>query len=110
MFFDNFVKLCNSVGKTPSAVVQELGMAKSAVTNWKKRGNRPTEANLRKIADYFGVTIDYLLNGEPTETKKDEITYDDFTYAMYGHSRELTEEQKQLLLKLAEDMRGRRGL
>ena len=80
MFFDNFVKLCNSVGKTPSAVVQELGMAKSAVTNWRKRGNRPTEANLRKIADYFGVTIYYLLNGESVETKKSpdsELSEDD---------------------------------
>lgn len=77
MFFDNFVNLCNSIGKTPSAVVQELGMAKSAVTNWRKRGNRPTEANLRRIADYFGVTIDDLLSGETKKSPASELTEDD---------------------------------
>lgn len=72
MFFDNFVKLCNSIGKTPSAVVLELGIAKSAVTHWRKRDSLPTQANLLKIADYFDVTVDFLLNGT-TEKLCDKI-------------------------------------
>ena len=76
MFYDNFINLCNSVGKSPSAVVLELGLAKSAVTNWKKRGSRPTEANLFKIANYFDVSVDYLLGKEksPAEAEDDEIS------------------------------------
>lgn len=117
MFYDTFLQLCNSVNKSPSAVVTELGMNKSAVTNWKNRRTPPRDATLQKIADYFNVSVEYLLTGEKKspdimseDEEKDEITYDDFTYAMYGHSKELTDEQKQLLLQLAEDMRRRRGL
>lgn len=66
MFYDVFVELCAKSGKAPSAVALELGCSKSMVSGWKTRGTSPTDTNLRKIADYFGVTVEYLL-GEQTE-------------------------------------------
>lgn len=66
-FYENYVKLCNSVGKSPSAVAVELKLGKPSVTRW-KNGAEPRDATLQKIADYFGVTVEYL-KGE--ETKKD---------------------------------------
>ena len=59
MFYDNFIKACNSIGKTPSAVLLEIGLGKSAGTRW-KRGEMPTDATLRKLADYFGVSPEEL--------------------------------------------------
>lgn len=69
-FYENYVKLCNSVGKSPSAVAVELKFGKPSVTRWKS-GAEPRDATLQKIADYFGVTVEYL-KGE--ETKKDPAT------------------------------------
>ena len=69
-FYENYVKLCNSVGKSPSAVAVELKFGKPSVTRWKS-GTEPRDATLQKIADYFGVTVEYL-KGE--ETKKDPAT------------------------------------
>ena len=63
MFYNRFVQLCNQVGKSPSATAVEIGLQKSVVTAWKK-GSSPTDATLNKIADYFGVSIDYLLGNE----------------------------------------------
>lgn len=64
MFWDNFVLLCDRVGKSPNAVAAEIGFKSTGtVTGWKD-GKIPYERNLKKIADYFGVTVDYLLNGE----------------------------------------------
>lgn len=71
-FFNKYLKLCNSVGKTPSKCALEMGISKVAVTNWKNRGNMPTDANLRKIADYFGITVDYLLGNEKTSAENGE--------------------------------------
>lgn len=75
MFYDNFVKLCNSIDKSPSAVALEIGVQKSTVTRW-KNGSMPTDATAQKIADYFGVSVDQLLGNEqnetPTLTKEDE--------------------------------------
>ena len=63
-FYSNFLSMCNSIGKTPSKVVTEVGLKKSAVTRWKAGGN-PTDATAQKIADYFGVSVSEL-----TEKKK----------------------------------------
>lgn len=63
-FYHIFTELCDSIGKSPSAVVQELGMNKSVVTVWKKNSSIPGGANLSKIAEYFNVSVDYLLGKE----------------------------------------------
>lgn len=80
MFYDVFLNLCNNVNKSPSAVVLELGLAKASVTNWKKRGSTPTDANLQKIADYFNVSVNYLLEKEEIKEEKTSpaaVTEDD---------------------------------
>ena len=59
MFYDNFIKACNLKGKTPSAALSEAGIDKSAATRW-KNGKKPTDATLRKLADYFGVSPEEL--------------------------------------------------
>ena len=61
MFFVRYKELCDEIGKSPSAVAEELGINKSNVSNWKNNGYVPRGDALKKIADYFGVTTDYLL-------------------------------------------------
>ena len=112
MFYDIFVQLCNKRGVKPSRVAIDLDLSKATATKW-KNGSVPTGETLQKLADYFGVSVDYLLNEEtkksPAEAE-DKITFDDFTYAMYNHSADLTEEEKKMLLEMAEFMKKKRGL
>lgn len=61
MFYEIYKDLCMKIGKSPSAVAEELGINKSNVSNWKNNGYQPRGEALSKIADYFGVTTDYLL-------------------------------------------------
>lgn len=68
VFYDVYLSLCKRNSKRPSVVAAELGINKSNVSNWKNNGYTPRGEVLQKIADYFGVTTDYLLTGE--ETKK----------------------------------------
>lgn len=60
MFWDNFVTLCNQKGKSPNGACAELGFSANTATKW-KQGSIPRDTTLRKIADYFGVTVDELL-------------------------------------------------
>lgn len=62
-FYQRFIMLCNEIAKSPSKVAIENGISKPTVTKWKS-GGMPTDANALKLANYFGVTVDYLLNGE----------------------------------------------
>lgn len=65
MFYDTFLQLCNLRNIAPTAAAVEIGFQKSVVTRW-KNGMTPRDANLRKIADYFNVSVDYLLGNEKT--------------------------------------------
>lgn len=60
MFWDNFVNQCEKIEKSPTVVVEELGFKRSAVTSW-KNGALPQVKNRKKIADYFGITVEELM-------------------------------------------------
>ncbi len=66
-FYDKFENLCKENGVTPTRVAREIGIAQQSVSLWKKRGSIPSGENLQKLADYFGVTVDYLLGNEAKE-------------------------------------------
>ena len=59
MFYDNYLRLCNRRGISASAAALEMGLSRAAVTGW-AQGNTPRDSTLRRIADYFGVTVDEL--------------------------------------------------
>ena len=60
MLWDNFVNQCEKMEKSPTVVVEELGFKRSAVTSW-KNGALPQVKNRKKIADYFGITVEELM-------------------------------------------------
>lgn len=80
MTYDIFLKLCNSIGKSPSAVALELGISKSTVSHWKHQRNEMTAATALKIANYFGITVDELKTGikkEPSIPTDEELGKND---------------------------------
>ena len=92
VFYDNYVSLCNSIHKSPSAVALELGLQKATVTRWKK-GGTPTDANAKKIADYFGISVASLFGVEtenaPTPEDKRKISDDDVMFALWGDTKDV---------------------
>lgn len=74
MFYDIYLRLCNLRNIAPTTAAVEMGFKKSVVTRW-KNGVTPRDANLRKISDYFNVSVDYLLGNEkesPAKSAEDE--------------------------------------
>ena len=63
-FYENYIHLCNQVHKTPSKVAQEVGLSKAAVYRW-KNGGGITDSAAARLAEYFSVSVDYLLRDEP---------------------------------------------
>ncbi len=62
-FWESFANLCAKAGKKPNPVGKELGVSSGTITLWKK-GTLPNGEKLIQIADYFGVSVDYLLGRE----------------------------------------------
>lgn len=46
---------------TTYRMCKDLGIPTSSATAWKQGLYKPSTTSLKKIADYFGVTVDYFL-------------------------------------------------
>lgn len=61
IFFDRFLQLCAENSTSPNAVAKQLSISSGSVTAWKKNETTPRISTAQKLADYFHVTLDYLL-------------------------------------------------
>lgn len=50
----------------------DMHIGKNSVAHWENRGNTPDGEVLAKIATYFGVTVDYLLDAKKPDTPEGE--------------------------------------
>ena len=65
--YEIFEKLCAENGVTPYRVCKETGITTASISNWKAGRYTPKQDKLQKIADFFGVSIEYLMTGEEKE-------------------------------------------
>lgn len=62
--YEIFSKLLQAHGITPYKVSKETGVSQSTLSDWKRGISTPKQDKLQKIADYLGVSLDYLMTGE----------------------------------------------
>ena len=74
MFWNIFVSLCHSNEMSPSAVCKKLGLSTTMVTKW-KAGSVPRDTTLITIAEFFGVSVEYL-KGEEESTESEIVPLD----------------------------------
>ena len=70
MFKKIFIKLCNARGVAPTAVCNDIGLSAATFSCWTDE-SVPRKTTLYKLANYFNVSVDYLLGKEdaiPTDT------------------------------------------
>jgi transcriptional regulator with XRE-family HTH domain len=111
VFFDNFVRLCEQNGVKPSRALTEAGVPKSAYSYWRTEasaGNdaKPTNQNAVKLAQYFDVTVDYLLTGNqkenPPQQPQSEVDAD--IKWIEQKLVEMPKEKREALMKLIRTM------
>lgn len=71
--YEIFEKLCNQHNVTPYRVCKETGITTATISNWKAGRYVPKADKLQKIADYFDVSLSYLMSGKEEPAKK-EVT------------------------------------
>lgn len=83
MFWENYYQLCKNNKTTPAEVAKALGFSAGSQTKW-KNGVIPNSEALMRLADYFGVTTDYLLG-------RSNRDYSDVKVALFGGDGEVTD-------------------
>ncbi len=58
---ERFLELRKEKGVSQAKIAKDLQVSYSVVCYWETNRSEPTAPNLVKIADYFNVSVDYLL-------------------------------------------------
>lgn len=59
--YSRYVKIRDKNAVTDYRVAKETGIGKSTFSDWKNGRSSPKLEKLQKIADFFGVSIEYFL-------------------------------------------------
>ena len=105
MFFDRFKRLCDDRGISVYKACTDIGLNRSAVAKW-KNGGKPNGTTASKLADYFGVSTDYLLGKEnekaPVDTDKRSVSDDEIKFALFRGREDITDSMYQEVLSFAD--------
>ncbi|MEG1061643.1 MAG: helix-turn-helix transcriptional regulator [Oscillospiraceae bacterium] len=95
--YEIFAALLAEKNVTAYQVFKATGVAQSSLSDWKSGKSKPKYEKMLLIAEYFGVSVDYLLTGEDA-TKKAVVSKDDsfseenMKVALFGGDKEVTDE------------------
>ena len=71
--FERIESLRKAQGISQGKLEKELGFSNGSISKW--RNSTPTYERIQKVAEYFGVSADYLMTGEmPTDKKEVTLT------------------------------------
>ena len=93
MFFNRFKALCDERNISVYRACTDIGLNRSAVAKW-KAGGSPNGTTASRLADYFGVTTDYLLGQSDLRTAAEPertVSDDDIKFALFGGDGEITD-------------------
>lgn len=119
--YENIYALCNEQKITPGALCGELGFRRSVLSDLKSGRKKSLDTTtLMKIAEYFNVSVDYLLTGEetksaPAQEGERSVSDEDIKFALFGGSGEITDamfdEVKRFaqMVKLREEAEKKKG-
>ena len=105
MFLKRTLGLISKKGITKNKLLTDLKLSKNSFVDWEQRGTIPNGETLTKIAEYFNVSVDYLLGrtDEPAPQKTQPVVI----MAKGGDGQdviEVSEEQYQKIKKILELM------
>lgn len=105
--YKRFERLLEERGVTTYQVAKATGISTASFTAWKKGKYNFKQDKLRRIADFFGIGVDYFYEDEEEQVQK---MGQDEGYYVYGESARLAQElfenrDMRALLDAARDVR-----
>ncbi|WP_368281410.1 helix-turn-helix domain-containing protein [Enterococcus durans] len=96
--FERIKELAKKQGKSLNKVEEDLGYGKNVL--YRLKNSNPSTERLQEIADYFDVSVDYLLGREKKETPKHvDLSEDDTVFSFDG--KEISKETMRKAIAIA---------
>ena len=116
MYYENFEELCNKNNVKPNAVSKATGIHTATLTSWKQGKYTPKQDKLQLIADYFNVSVDYLMTGEETnyniQIAKTDVLLSNMDERMKAYAlkmAELSDENQELIMQMIDKLQDKKG-
>lgn len=118
--YERIDKLCKDNGTNITQMCKEAGVQRSALSEYKSGRHKTISfSNLQKIANYFGMTVDELVNGETKKSPDSELSEDDELNeyletlknnpgmrTLFSKTKNATKEDIEKVIKMIDIMKG----
>ena len=107
-FFERLTKLMKERNLSQGKLEKELGFSNGSVSKWAK--SMPNSERLNKLANYFGVSVEYLSTGEDKKPNLQlaklemKIIKDTELMKRLAKYVELPQEKKDLILAMIDNL------
>lgn len=99
--YERFVQLLQENGITAYRVSKNTGVTQTTLSDWKTGRATPRTATLQKIADYFDVSLDWLL-GNTDYRKGSEYSTDKDIILVARHLENIPDEDRKAVIETIE--------
>jgi len=94
-------------GMKQADLAKATGISTGLISQWKNRSQQPSAKKLQIIADYFGVSTDYLLGNEPKQKTPAEpgertVSDEDIMFALFNGADDITDEMFEEVKRFAQ--------
>lgn len=108
MFYNTLQQLCRQKGISVTEFAKQIGLSQSNVTTW-KAGAVPRSKTLKATADYFGVSVEYLMGDDAVNVRNVQDNHGIIGHAhapvtINGSGTASLSEQEEALLDLFRKM------
>lgn len=101
---ENLKKLREAAGTTQSALAAAIGVSQQSINKYENHSIEPDIETLKRIADFFDTTIDYIVGYSECRYKPGDMqkyALDDDEAAFISSYRRLTSQQRTVVCEVA---------
>lgn len=109
--YEIFAELLEKMGIRPIEITRATGIPSSTFSDWKKGKSKPNAEKMLKIANYLGVSVEYLMTGKDNAHKEAQNPYTDIkgiylSYAKEAQDSGIDPDDIRLALETIKRLRG----
>lgn len=113
--YEIYKRLLDQKGLKNADVARGTGISNMTLSDWKRGESTPKADKMQKIADFLGVSVDYLITGKEneyiTETAKTDVALSNMNERIKAYAlklNELPEEKQEQIMSLIDMLEDRK--